>query len=214
MDVGPVLQGIVIGLTLAAPVGPISLICIRRTVAEGKFHGIVSGIGVATADSFYAAVTVFGLTIISGFIISHQVLFRAIASIGLLLIGVKICLSVPPGICPSEEQETYVKDYFSMVAIAIANPLTLVFFAAILPGFGIVFPGTLVVPSTEFVAGVFLGSTAWWVFLCGSLGSVRSCISSDMLRLINRVSGIFIVCIGTVLLLYVLILPWLTHFGG
>jgi threonine/homoserine/homoserine lactone efflux protein len=204
----------VIGLTLAAPVGPIALICIRRTIAEGKFHGIASGLGVATSDSFYAAVTVLGLTIISGFVIANQGLFRTVASIGLVLIGVKIYLSVPPEICTSEEHGTYLKDYLSMVAIAIVNPLTLLFFVAILPGFGIVFPGASIVSSAEFIAGIFLGSSAWWIFLCTSLGSVRSCISSENLRLINRISGILITCIGVALFLYILIPGLLPRLNG
>ena len=147
----------VIGLTLAAPVGPIALICIRRTMAEGKLHGIVSGIGVATSDSFYAAVAVLGLTVISGFIISHETIFRIIASIGLIVIGAKICLSVPPGVCSSDEHGTYLKDYLSMVAITIANPLTLLFFVTILPGFGIMFPGT----SSCFFNWICCGDFLW-----------------------------------------------------
>jgi threonine/homoserine/homoserine lactone efflux protein len=214
MTLSLALQGIVIGLTLAAPVGPIALICIRRTVAEGKFHGIASGIGVATADSFYAAVAVLGLTVISGFIISHEIFFRIIASIGLILIGAKICISVPPGVCASDEDGTFLKDYLSMVAITIANPLTLIFFVAILPGFGIVSPGTSLIPSIEFVAGIFCGSTVWWIFLCSSVGSVRSCIGPDTLKLINRVSGILIACIGVALFLYTLIPTWLPWTGG
>jgi threonine/homoserine/homoserine lactone efflux protein len=214
VDVSLIIQGMVIGLTLAAPVGPIALICIRRTVAEGKFHGMASGLGVATADSFYAAVAVLGLTIISGFIIANQDIFRTVASIGLVLIGVKTYLSIPPGMCPSDEHGTYLKDYFSMVAIAIMNPLTLLFFVAILPGFGVVFSGTSFLSSVEFVAGVFLGSTAWWVFLSTSLGSVRSCISSDNLRLINRVSGILITCIGVALFLYIFIPGLLPRLNG
>jgi threonine/homoserine/homoserine lactone efflux protein len=213
MDVSQFVGGMVVGLTLAAPVGPIALICIRRTVAEGKFHGIASGLGVATADSFYAAVTVLGLTAISGIIISNQLLFRTVASIGLVLIGVKICLSVPQGICTTDERGTYLKDYLSMVAIAIANPLTLLFFVAILPGFGVMFPGASIVTSIEFIAGIFLGSTAWWVVLCSSLGSIRSCITSDNLRLINRTSGILIACVGVILFLSLLIPGWLPHIG-
>ncbi len=205
MDIGPFIQGIIIGLTLAAPVGPIALICIRRTVAEGKFHGIASGLGVATSDSFYAAVTVLGLTVISGFIISNQFFFRTIASIGLILIGLKIYLSIPPEICPTEEHSTYLKDYASMVAVTLANPLTLIFFIAVLPGFGVLLSGTSVYSSMGFVAGIFLGSTAWWVFLCGTLGSFRSCISSGTLGIINRVSGILIACIGVGLFLSILI---------
>ena len=76
MDLSLVMQGIVIGLTLAVPVGPISLICIHRTVADGRLHGIFSGIGVATADSIYAAVSFLGLTAVSGLILGYQSVFR------------------------------------------------------------------------------------------------------------------------------------------
>ena len=79
MDFSFFIQGIIIGLTLAVPVGPIALICIQRTLTDGRFHGIFSGIGVATADSFYAAVTVLGLTMISSVIVTHQFLFRFLA---------------------------------------------------------------------------------------------------------------------------------------
>jgi putative LysE/RhtB family amino acid efflux pump len=95
-----------------------------------------------------------------------------------------------------------------MVAIAIANPLTLIFFIAILPGFGVVFHANSALSASEFVGGVFLGSTLWWILLCGSIGSVRSRISAEHLRLINRISGVMIVIFGMGMLL-LLALPFL-----
>jgi len=185
-----------IGLTLAAPVGPIAIMCIRRTVASGRFHGIASGIGVATADSFYAAVAVLGLTIVSNFIIANQAAFRIFTGIVLCIVGIRICMSAPPSVCPEPEKEPYIKDYLSMTAITLSNPLTILFFVAVVPGFGIVFPESSVLASTAFVIGVFCGSVAWWIFLCGFLGSVRKCITSRTLLLINRISGILIFCFG------------------
>ena len=201
MDFSLFIQGIIIGLTLAVPVGPLALICIQRTVTEGRLHGIISGIGVATADSFYAAITVLGLTVISGQIIAQQYLFRFLAGIILILIGIRVFMSVPAGVSAKNEHETYLKDYLSMVAIAIANPLTLVFFLVILPGFGVLIQGSAFLPAAEFVAGVFFGSTVWWVILCGSVGSVRSRISVKNLGLINRVSGLLIACFGAGMLI-------------
>lgn len=201
MDGSLFIQGIIIGLTLAVPVGPISLLCIQRTIADGRPHGIISGLGVATADSFYAAITVLGLTVISGLIIAQHSLFRFLAGIILILIGIRVFMSVPAGISEKNEHETYLKDYLSMVAIAIANPLTLVFFMVILPGFGVVIHGTTFLPAAEFVTGVFFGSTVWWVILCGSVGSVRSRISVKNIGLINRVSGLLISCFGAGMLI-------------
>jgi len=196
MEVSLFVQGIIIGLTLAVPVGPLALICIQRTVSDGRLHGIFSGIGVATADSFYAAVTFLGLTVISGLIIAQQYLFRFLAGVVLILIGMRVFLSIPSAISAKTEHETYLKDYLSMVALAIANPLTLVFFLVILPGYGVVIHGTSFLSAVEFVAGVFFGSTVWWVVLCGSIGSVRSRLSRQTLGRINHVSGLLISCFG------------------
>jgi len=205
MDLGLFIQGMIIGLTLAVPVGPISLVCIHRTVANGRLHGIVSGLGVATADSFYAAVAFLGLTAISGLITGHQVLFRLMAGIVLIFIGMRVFRSIPAAVSPGDGQEPFLGDYLSLLVIAIANPLTIIFFITILPGFGVVAQGTTLIAAVPFVAGVFLGSAVWWISLCGSLGAVRSRLSTENLRQINRISGILITCfgIGMLILLYV-----------
>ncbi|WP_321505526.1 LysE family transporter [uncultured Methanoregula sp.] len=205
MDASLFTQGIIIGLTLAVPVGPISLLCIQRAVAGGRLHGIISGIGVATADSLYAAVVFLGLTIVSGMIITHQLLFRFIACIVLFLVGAKVFLTRPPEAKLRPEQESYLKDYLTTVAISIANPLTILFFLAILPAFGVVFQGASHILAAEFVAGVFCGSVLWWIILCGSVGSLRSRLSADNLKRINQVSGIMIICIGAGMLALILL---------
>jgi threonine/homoserine/homoserine lactone efflux protein len=201
MDLGLFIQGIIIGLTLAVPVGPISLLCIHRTVAAGRLHGIVSGLGVATADTFYAAVAFLGLTAVSGLIISHQNLFRFLTGIALILVGIQVFRSVPASVSENDVQEPYLEDYLSLFAIAAANPLTIIFFITTLPGFGIVAQGTTFIAAVPFVAGTFLGSTAWWIVLCGSLGSVRSRLGTSNLRRINRISGILITLFGAVMLI-------------
>jgi threonine/homoserine/homoserine lactone efflux protein len=203
VELSPFVQGIIIGLTLAVPVGPISLLCIRRSIADGRMHGIVSGLGVATADSLYAAVAVLGLTAISETILAQQIIFRFLAGIVLVIIGVKIFLSVPAEPGGENGHESYPKDYLSMLAIALANPLTILFYIVIVPGLGLVLGGTSLFISGEFVLGIFSGSVAWWIVLCGTVGSVRSRLNSRNLGLINRVSGIMIICfgIGTLLLL-------------
>lgn len=204
-EFSPFLQGVIIGLTLAVPVGPISLLCIRRAVADGRLHGVVSGLGVATADSFYAAVAVLGLTAISGFILAQQFIFRTVAGLVLIGVGAKVFSSVPEESVENGRHEPYSRNYLSMLAITLANPLTILFLIFILPGFGIVLGGTSLYTSLEFVIGIFSGSVLWWVILCGAVGSVRSRFNVQNLRLINRFSGILIVCfgIGTLLLLLV-----------
>lgn len=209
MDHGLFIQGIIIGLTIAVPVGPISLVCIHRTVASGRLHGIISGLGVATSDSFYAAVAFLGLTAISGLIIGHQTEFRLVAAIALVLVGIQVFRSIPVEVRNNPDPESFIRDYLSLLAIAAANPLTLIFFITILPGFGVVAHGTTLVAAVPFVAGIFIGSAVWWIVLCGSLGSVRSRLSTENLRWINRVSGILITGFGAGMLVLMAAAPWL-----
>jgi len=206
MDTSLVLQGMIIGLILAVPVGPLSLMCIQRSLSEGKLHGIVSGLGIATADSFYALVAFLGLTVISGFILSWQEYFRIIAGLVLLAVGIKIFFTLPQTDSPNGMPESYTRDYLSMAAIALANPMTITFLMVTLPGFGFVFGGSSLTSTAEFVGGFFGGSMLWWIVLCGILGAVRSRIGTGALCLINRVSGICILGIGVAMLVS-LILP-------
>jgi threonine/homoserine/homoserine lactone efflux protein len=197
MDYSLFIQGMIIGLTLAVPVGPISLVCIHRTVANGRLHGILSGLGVATADSLYALVAFLGLTAVSGLIISNQSVFRFLAGIALILIGIKVFRSVPAAVSTADGETSYLQDYLSLFAVTAANPFTIIFFITILPGFGVVAHGTTLLAAVPFVAGIFFGSALWWIVLCGSLGSVRSRLSTAVLRQINLISGILIALFGT-----------------
>jgi len=174
-------------------------------VTDGRLHGIVSGIGVASADSFYAAISFLGLTFISGLIVSQQFFFRFLAGFVLIFVGIRVFLSLPAVASARTGHETYLKDYLSTAAIAIANPLTLLFFMVIVPGFGVVIHGTSIISAIEFVSGLFFGSVVWWVLLCGSVGTVRTRISVESLGLINRVSGILISCFGAGMLLLLII---------
>jgi threonine/homoserine/homoserine lactone efflux protein len=207
MDYGLFIQGMIIGLTLAVPVGPISLVCIHRTVASGRLHGIISGLGVATADSFYSAVAFLGLTAVSGLIIGHQSQFRLLAALALILVGIRVFRSTPAAIREGNGQEPYLQDYLSLLAITAANPFTIIFFITILPGFGVVAQGTTLIAAAPFISGIFLGSSLWWIILCGSLGSVRSRLDTRRLRWINRISGILIACFGAGMLLLMYIAP-------
>ena len=205
MESSLIVQGIIIGLILSAPVGPLSLMCIQRSINDGRLHGILSGIGVATADAVYAAIAFLGLTAISGFILSWQDFFRFFAGLVLIIVGIRIFLTRPGTDRDGLPHESYAKDYLSMVAIAIANPLTIIFLMVTLPGFGFVIGGTTFVAAAEFVGGFLAGSIAWWLILCGVIGSLRSRISTGHLGLINRVSGLFIVGVGAFMFLSIIL---------
>lgn len=201
MDTGIIIQGLIIGLILAVPIGPLSLLCIQRAIADGRLNGIVSGLGVATADSIYAAVAFLGLTAVSGFILQYQDIFRSIAGLVLIAVGIRIFFTRPGQECSSNPHGTLAKNYLSMVVITLANPMTIIFLVITLPGFGFIFGGGSALMAAEFVGGFFCGSALWWVVLCGSLGTVRSRLSTGYLVFINRASGLFIAGVGTIILI-------------
>lgn len=200
MDIGLFINGIIIGIALAAPVGPIAFVCIQRSLANGRLHGISSGLGIATADAFYAAVAAFGLALISDFLLARQRFFRLFGGLALIAIGIRIIYSEPPQANTTPENESFIADYSTMLAIALANPLTILFFTLIIPGFGVVISGNTWFNPTIFVIGVFLGEMGWWIFLCGTLGSMRDYLTRERLHLINRIAGFVIALFGAVLI--------------
>jgi len=200
METGLFIHGIIIGIALAAPVGPIAFVCIQRSLAHGRLHGIISGLGIAMADVFYAAVTAFGLALISDFLLTRQWFFRLFGGLALIAVGLRIVFAAPPDVTEDPKNESYLADFTTMFAFTLANPLTILFFAIIIPGFGVVISGSTWVTPTIFVIGVFLGEVAWWVFLCGTLGSMRSYLTRERLHLINRLAGLVITAFGVVLL--------------
>jgi threonine/homoserine/homoserine lactone efflux protein len=200
VETGAFINGIIIGVALAAPVGPIAFVCIQRSLAYGRLHGIASGLGIATADTFYAAVTAFGLALISDFLLARQWFFRLFGGLALIVVGIKIFLAGPPEITPAPENESFIADYSTMLALTLANPLTIVFFTIIIPGFGVVLSGSTGITPALFVTGVFLGEMGWWVFLCGTLGSMREYLTRERLHLINRLAGVVIAVFGAVMI--------------
>jgi threonine/homoserine/homoserine lactone efflux protein len=201
VDISIIIQGVIVGLILAVPVGPLSLICIQRTLSNGKLHGILSGLGVTIADSVYATVAFLGLSAISVVIIGLEVPLRIVAGLVLIAVGVRIIFFLPDNGKESNGDKSYVKDLLSMAALAIANPMTLIFLMVTLPGYGFIFGGTSLSAAAAFVAGFFFGSALWWIVLCSSIGSFRTRISARSLSLINRASGIFIICVGAAMII-------------
>jgi threonine/homoserine/homoserine lactone efflux protein len=202
MDVGLFLRGLVIGFSIAAPVGPIGVLCIRRTLAEGRAIGLVSGLGAATADSFYGAIAGFGLTAISGFLVDQQTWLRVIGGAFLVYLGVKTFCSHP-----AEQAAAVARDggmagaYASTLALTLTNPATILSFVAVFAGLGIAETGADYGSALALVAGVFSGSAAWWLLLSGGVSLLRSQFTPARLHWVNWLSGIVLAGFGTLAVL-------------
>ncbi len=194
------LRGLVIGFSIAAPVGPIGLLCIRRTLAYGRAVGFVSGLGAATADAAYGAVAGFGLTALSGFLVRWQTLMRLIGGVFLCYLGVRTFLARPASRSAERESRGLTGAYLSTLGLTLTNPSTILSFVAIFAGLGL---GTSAAAggggyagASVLVGGVFIGSAAWWLILSGITGAVRGRFSPAGMRWVNRLSGAILTAFG------------------
>jgi len=201
VDLGFFLRGLIIGFSIAAPVGPIGVLCIRRTLAEGWALGLVSGLGAATADAIYGCIAGFGLTFVSGLLISQQPWLRLVGGGFLCYLGVKTLLSHPAERAASATGKGLIGAYISTFLLTLTNPLTMLSFAAVFAGLGVGNSSGNYATAGALVSGVFIGSAAWWLLLSGGVGVFRTKFSSHGLHWVNRVSGIVITGFGLFALL-------------
>ena len=192
------LRGFLIGISIAAPVGPIGVLCIRRTLSDGKLTGFLSGMGAASADMIYGAVAAFGLTVITNLLVENAFWLRIIGGGFFLYLGIKTFLEKPAEHAAQATQSGYFSAYLSTFFLTITNPMTILSFAAI-------FAGTMMTQETSsplvLVLGVFLGSASWWLTLSLGVGSMRNRLTASHMAWINRISGAIITSFGIFALL-------------
>ena len=190
------LKGLIVGLSIAAPVGPIGVLCIRRSLANGRTVGFVTGLGAATADAVYGAVAAFGLTTVSSFLVGQKLSLALLGGAFLCYVGIRTFLAPPASEAASSKTTTLLSSYISTVFLTLSNPATILSFIAIFAGFGL---GTSVEykSATLLVAGVFIGSASWWLILSNGVSYFRDRLNRDAMRWVNRFSGMILFAFGS-----------------
>ncbi|MCR6657542.1 MAG: LysE family translocator [Opitutus sp.] len=191
----PLLKGFVIGFSLAAPVGPIGLLCLRRSLAHGRLAGFVSGLGAATADALYGLVAALGLTALAHFLVQHQGALRLAGGLFLLYLGLRMARTPPPS-TPAESRQDSARlgvAYVSTLLLTLTNPATILTFLGLYAGLGLQERST---SASALVVGVFLGSAVWWLFLSSAAAWFGRKANARQLRWINLASGLFLAAFG------------------
>lgn len=184
-------RGFVLGFTIAAAVGPISLLVIRRTIAEGWVVGMSSGLGVATADGTYGAIAAFGLGAITQLLMDARPVLGLAGGVFLLWLAWTTARAEPhdPATAP-QRRGGLLGAYLSILALTLTNPMTILSFAALFAGLGIAAGDSA--GAAFLTLGVLLGSTAWWVVLTSAASAIRGRITTAWIRRINVASGLII----------------------
>ncbi len=201
MDLSNLLKGFAIGISIAAPVGPIGVLCIRRTLASGWLIGLLTGLGAATADALYGAIAAFGLTFVSSFLVHQQVWLRLVGGAFLCYLGIKTFVSKPVNLTNQPKPTSLLNAFASTFFLTLTNPVTILAFAAIFAGIGLETAPRGYQSAGFMVLGVFLGSGSWWLILSFVASLFKNRISLNGLLWINRLSGLIILGFGIVALI-------------
>lgn len=189
-------RGLVIGFAIAAPVGPIGMLVIRRTLAEGRLLGLLTGLGAAVADSLYGCVGAFGLTFISGFLMGYAFWTKLIGGLFLIYLGISTFRAKPQEESTGTSKARYATAFLSTMVLTLANPATILSFMAVFAGLGLGAKAGDYGAAGIVVAGVFMGSAIWWSMLSSGVALIRHKLKPGTMAWINRGSGLFLLGFG------------------
>lgn len=192
-----IVKGILLGLSIAAPLGPISIMCINKTLVSGYKTGLFSGLGAATADAIYGSMAGLGLTFLTNFFMEYKVLLQCLGGLFICYLGIKTFLHTP-NVHTSEQpaKKSLFHSYSVTFLLTLTNPMTILFFLGVFGASG------LIVSQTRWdmsllVGGVFLGSMLWWAFLISAIAFFRiNLINRSMFSLLNKLSGLVLIGFG------------------
>ena len=205
-----ILSGILMGLIAAVPIGPVNLICIRRTFAFGPVNGFMSGLGAALGDGLFAAVTGFGLTWVAQLIEGYATIIELIGGAMMVWMGYRTLISPPVPRCaedkPDSEGTNLMRAMVSTFALTITNPVTLLSFGVMFASLGGLAGGAGSFHDASFVvAGVVGGSAGWWLALTTVIGLFHTKIDETVMRMINRICGVLVMGCGLAVLVHLAI---------
>jgi threonine/homoserine/homoserine lactone efflux protein len=195
MNTAPFITGLIIGITMAAPIGPISLLAIRRSLTRGHHAGIATALGVALADGFYAIIAAFGITAISSFLLHNRGYLDLFGGTILLLLGLKAFKAEPITAAAAIKSRGFISTLIQTALLTLANPMTIITFVAAFAAVG--FQGRHEWREGLMLSfGVFCGSALWFIGLSTLVSSFRTRITPTVLTIINKISGIFLMAFG------------------
>ncbi len=204
MDLNLLWKGILTGMAVSIPLGPLGILCIQRTVNKNWKSGIFSGLGIATADTTYAFVAGFSLSIIIDFIRTYELYFKLVGLFVLILLGVYIFRSNPTKQIQTYKRRgsSHLQDYLTTFLITLSNPLSIFVFVAIFTGYSIVMRFSQPLEALQTIGGIFIGSSLWWILITGFADLFRHKFTINTLYWANRIIGLGVIIIAVAFFIY------------
>jgi threonine/homoserine/homoserine lactone efflux protein len=194
------LKGLIVGFSLPIPIGPVGILCIRRTLATGKLHGFLTGLSAAVSDMTYSIIAAFGITLVSDFISEHQQWIRLVGGAVLLMLGYRTFRSNSVKEASTKPVIGPALVFFSTFLVTFTNPMALFAYAAAFATIGTENLARDRQAAALLVAGVFLGSLSWFSLLTSLSRIFKERITVQGLALVNKVAGVLFMLFGMIIL--------------
>lgn len=189
-------KGLVLGFSIAAPVGPIGVLCFRRALEQGFWPAVAGGLGTAVADAAYAAVAAFGITAIAALLLDFQNTLAIVGGAALAWLGVRAFRARPADRPAAADGRGKASMFAATFLLTLANPSTILSFAAVFAGLGLVGAINGGAAAGVLTLGVFAGSMLWWMLLAGTVSALRARVPRSALLWVNRGSGLLLGAFG------------------
>ncbi|MBN1532901.1 MAG: LysE family transporter [Spirochaetes bacterium] len=194
-------KGLLIGFFTAVPIGPIGIMCIQQSISCGKRQGFISGLGAATADMLFGSIAIFGVTMISDFLMDNNLIIRATGGVMLLVIGTRIMMGRQENRPSEVKRDNMFQSYLTMLLLTLTNPMTILAYMTILALFNIVSTDRGPLSSSLLVTGIFFGSALWFSLLTVLAHVLKSRLTEKALIRLNRALGALLLIFGVFLLI-------------
>jgi threonine/homoserine/homoserine lactone efflux protein len=204
MSLNSLLEGFIIGIVVSIPLGPLGILCIQRTVNKTWKSGFISGLGIATSDTFYAIVAGFSLTIIIDFLRQYEIYFKILGACMVMLLGLYIFHSNPAKDIQKfrKKGNSYFQDYVTAVLLTLSNPLAVFVFLAIFTTYSVVLQMSHLFDAFLIIGGIYLGASTWWFGLTGTAYLFKHKLTINTIWWANKIFGIIVILFAVVLFIY------------
>ncbi|NEW82555.1 MAG: LysE family transporter [Mariniphaga sp.] len=199
-------EGFLIGIAVSVPLGPLGMLCIKRTVNKNWKSGFLSGLGIAASDVIYAIVAGFSLTIIINFIRSYEIYFKILGASMVVLLGLYIFFSNPAKDIQKYQRKgnSYLQDFLTAFLLTVTNPLSVFVFIAIFTSYSLVLELSQLFEALLIIGGIFIGGATWWFVLTGLANLFKHKLTINALWWANKIIGLSVIMIAVGLFIYLL----------
>lgn len=201
------IKGMLIGVVVSAPVGPIGVLCLQRTLNRGKAHGFATGFGAMLSDMIYALIAGFSMSMVIGFIEDHKLALEILGSIVVFFFGLHTYRDNPVAKLKNMETSkgSVVQDFLSSFGLTITNPLVVFLFIGVFSRFSFLTSDASTLQNVLCISSILVGALVWWLLIVNIADIFRSRFNLRGLVILNKLTGSVLMILSACTLIYTIV---------